>query len=186
MTFRLKWYWQYVRMVPCHWTRWLLCLYMVKRLKKAYSPEPSKLWGWILVYSIGGSRSTMFVEMMVVGWPLTFLRQSKICAPIHLYGDDIEKSFSQWIVKTLGWNIECMIKLVKLLSYCQNFWGYLPLPLGYIHVKIVKSLKVLFSDTAWTVFTRFHIVYIWPSIERVLTVCSNISMPFNKTAAMPI
>ena len=47
--------------------------------------------------------------------------------------------------------------------------------------KIVKSLNI--SETASTVFTRFHI---GPSIERMLTVCSNGSAPLNKMAAMPI
>ena len=71
-----KGYWQFVRMVPHHWTRWPPN--MVKALKKS-SPEPRKLWSWILVYSIGDSRSTKFVQVMVVGWPLTFLRQDQIC-----------------------------------------------------------------------------------------------------------
>ena len=48
--------------------------------------------------------------------------------------------------------------------------------------KIVKSLNI-FSETVSTVFTRFHI---GPSIERMLTVCSNGSAPLNKMAAMPI
>ena len=33
-----------------------------------------------------------------------------------------------------------MIKNVKLFCYPLNFWGYLPLSLGYTHVKIVKYL----------------------------------------------
>ena len=80
------------------------------------------------------SRSTKFVQMMVVGWPLIFLRQDQICTLIHLYGENVEKSFSQWIIKTTGWNLQGMIKLVKLFSYYQNFWGYLPLLLDFIHV----------------------------------------------------
>ena len=62
---------------------------------------------------------------------------------------------SQWIIKTNGWNLQCMIKVVKLFSYCRNFGGYLPLPLGFYMYKIVKSLNVFFSETAWTAFTRF-------------------------------
>ena len=41
------------------------------------SPELRKLWGWILVYSIRDSRSTNYVQMMILGWPLTFLLQVK-------------------------------------------------------------------------------------------------------------
>ena len=65
-------------MVLCHWTRWQPCPYMVKRLKSA-SPELRKLWVWILVYSIGDSMSTKFVEMTILGWLLTFLWYGQIC-----------------------------------------------------------------------------------------------------------
>ena len=41
----------------------------------------------ILVYSIEDSRSTKFVQMM------TFLRQGQICIPMHLYRENVEKSF---------------------------------------------------------------------------------------------
>ena len=49
---------------------------------------------------IGDSRSTMFIKMMIVGWPLTFLRQSQICILIYLQGVNVEKSFSQNVLKT--------------------------------------------------------------------------------------
>ena len=29
-----------------------------------------------------------------------FLWLGQICAPVHLYGENDEKSFSQWIIKT--------------------------------------------------------------------------------------
>ena len=48
--------------------------------------------------------------------------------------------------------------------------------------KILKSLNFFFK-TASIVFTRFHME---PSVERMLTICSNGSAPFKKTAAMPI
>ena len=48
--------------------------------------------------------------------------------------------------------------------------------------KIMKPLNV-FSGTASTVFTRFHLR---PSVEKMLTICSNGSAPLNKMAAMPI
>ena len=40
------------------------------------------LWGWILVYSIGDSRSTNFVKMKRLGWPLIFLWYGQICVPV--------------------------------------------------------------------------------------------------------
>ena len=75
------------------------------KITKTSSPEPRKLWGWILVLSFGDSRSTKFVQMMTLGWPLTFLSQGQIFVPMHLYVENIEKSFSQNVLKTNGWNL---------------------------------------------------------------------------------
>ena len=105
---------------------------------------------------------------MVVGWPLTFLWQGQICAPIYFYGENIEKSFFQWIIKTNGWSLQSMIKVVKLFSFCQNLWGsWRVRGIAIYMYKIVKSLNVFFSETAWTVFTRFHIVHTGLSVERI-------------------
>ena len=71
-----------------------------KNTKNFSSPEPRKLWGWILLYSIGNPRSTKFL-----GCPLTFLHQGQICIPILLYGENVEKSFSQNVLKANGWNL---------------------------------------------------------------------------------
>ena len=43
-----------------------------KSTEKSSSPELRKLWGWILIYSIGDSKSTKFIQMMYKGWPLMF------------------------------------------------------------------------------------------------------------------
>ena len=55
---------------------------------------------------------------------------------MHLYVENIENSISQIVLKTKGWNLQCMIKVANPYSYNQNFvsQGYLPMPLGYIHV----------------------------------------------------
>ena len=58
---------------------------------------------------------------MTLGWPLTFLRQGQIRVPMHLYGENVEKSFSQNVLKTDGWNLQWVIKGVKHFSYNQNF-----------------------------------------------------------------
>ena len=98
-------------------------------------PEARKLWGWILIYSTGDK---VYQFCSNDGRRLNFdlLREGQICAPIHLYGKTVEKSFSQWIIKTNGWNLQRVIKVVKLLfSYCQKFGVMcLSLPLGYIDV----------------------------------------------------
>ena len=45
---------------------------------------------------------------------------------------------------------------------------YLPMPLD--RYKIMKSLNIFFSETTWPIFFRFHI---GPSVEGMLTICSN-------------
>ena len=49
---------------------------------------------------------------------------------------NVEKSFSKNVVKTNGWNLQFMIKVVKLVIYSQNFipCGYLPLPQGFFEI----------------------------------------------------
>ena len=44
------------------------------------------------------------------GRRMTFLQQ--ICALTHLYGENVEKSFSHNLLKTNSWNLQCMIKVV--------------------------------------------------------------------------
>ena len=53
-------------------------------------------------YSIEDSRSAKFVQMMTLGSPFTFLRQGQICVPVHLYGENVEKSLSQNLLKANG------------------------------------------------------------------------------------
>ena len=83
--------------------------------------------------------------------------------------------------KTNDWNLQQhMNKEVKLPS---KFWGVIcPCPWAVYRYEILKSLNI-FSETAWTIFTRFHK---GPSVERVLTICSNGFAPLNKMAAMLI
>ena len=47
------------------------------------------------------SGSTKFVQMMTLGWPLIFLWQGQISIPVHLYGENVEKSFSKNVLKTI-------------------------------------------------------------------------------------
>ena len=112
------------------------------------------------MYIIGDSRSTKSVQMMVVGWPLTFLRQGQICAPLphphpqHTFvWENVEKSVSQYVLKTNGWHLQRMIKETKLFSY-----RYLPFLLGYIHVLNRE------------IFKRRHRFHMGSSVERMLTI----------------
>ena len=129
-----KGYCQFVQVVPCHWTRWPPCPCIVKTLKNLLlqNQESFAVESWCIA---SGTQSTKFVKMMIVGWALFFLLQSQICVPIHLYGENVEKNhFSHYVLKTNGWNLQRMIKEVKLFSYHQNFEDYLPLALSYVHV----------------------------------------------------
>ena len=56
----------------------------------------------------------------------------------HLYGENVEQIIYQNILKTYGWNLQCLIRIAKPFSYSKKMfpWGYLSLPLSYVH-KIV-------------------------------------------------
>ena len=49
-----------------------------KNTLRSYSPEPRKPWDWTLLYNIERLMSTKFVQMMKLGWPLTFDRYGPI------------------------------------------------------------------------------------------------------------
>ena len=68
---------------------------MVKTLKNLLfqNQESFEAESWYVALETQGL--TKFVQMMTLGWLLTFLRQGQICIPMHLYGENIEKSFSQ-------------------------------------------------------------------------------------------
>ena len=126
-----------------HWISWLPCLYMVKTLKSLllqnqenfkaesrYMYIASETRG----YSIWDSRSTKFVQMMILGWPLTFLWLCQICIPILLYLENVEESFSENVLKTHGWYLQHMIEVVKHFSYNQFMPGSYT-PFGCICLK---------------------------------------------------
>ena len=96
-----------------------------KTLKHPSSPEPRKLWDWLFIYSIGD------FDDHSLTYDLFTESQKRVL--MHLYEENIEKSFSHDVLKTNGWNLQCMINVANPLSYNQNFVprGYLPLPLGY-------------------------------------------------------
>ena len=97
-----------------------------KNALKSSSPVLRMLWGWILVYSIGASKSTKFVKMMRLVWPLTFLWYGQICVPVAVA-----------ILKNVAWHLQicngCFYQvselwpmglLLKFFSKMpQNVWG---------------------------------------------------------------
>ena len=89
-------------------------------------------------------KSVEIVQMMILGWPLFFLRQGQICISIQCF----EKSFSQSVLKTNGWNLQYIIKVIKLLVtvnmlssgvICQCLWAK-------YKYKTMLSLNVFFPD----------------------------------------
>ena len=61
---------------------------------------------------IEDSRSIEFVEMMILGWPLTNVR---FASPNICMVENVEKSFSQNVSQTNCWNLHFMIKVVYFL-----------------------------------------------------------------------
>ena len=58
---------------------------------------------------------------------------------MHLYGKNVEKSFSKNSLKTIGLNLQCMIKEIKHFIYNQKFvpWGLSALAHGlYTCIKL--------------------------------------------------
>ena len=57
-----------------------------KNLLKSCSLEPRGWWPWNMVYSIGYSSTTKYVQMMTLGWPWPFLGRGQICFVMLLHG----------------------------------------------------------------------------------------------------
>ena len=77
--------WKITKMVVVHWPRWLPCPYMIKTFKSS-SLEERMPSGWIFQQIIGDWRSTKVAKIMIVHWPLTFLRRGLVPFRMHLYG----------------------------------------------------------------------------------------------------
>ena len=70
-----------------------MLIYGENLLKKFSSPE-LRIWEhWNLVWSIEDSRPTKFVQMLILGWRLTFPHKGQNDFPLHVYGKNSEKSF---------------------------------------------------------------------------------------------
>ena len=101
---------------------------------------------------------------------------------MHLYRENVEKSFSQNVLKTNGRNLQFMIKVVKLLRYNQNFVPWVLSALApVIYRCMYKSLNVFF-ESARPNFARFNM---GPSVEGRDNLFKWFH-PLNKLAALPI
>ena len=69
---------------PGHMTKMAAIPMCGKNLKKS-SLEPKGRWLWKLVWHIGCSSTTKFVQMMTLSWPWAILRQGQIWSLTLLY-----------------------------------------------------------------------------------------------------
>ena len=106
-----------------------------------------KLCGWILVYSIGDSRSTKFIQMMIQGWPLIFLWQGQICIPTLLYSENIQKLFWGW---SGGAKVLCILHHWGVQLILAYSWARPAILIvgkgrgGNVFISSVSSLSFLF------------------------------------------
>ena len=110
-------------------TRWLPCQYMVKTLKNLLLQNHENFEAesrYIALATLG------YLVCLNDGRRLTFdlfTVRSNLRLYTFVWGN-VEKSFSQYVLKTNCWNLQCMIKEVKLFRHCPNLWGCLLLPEG--------------------------------------------------------
>ena len=69
------------------------------------------------------------------------------------------------------------------MAEIYDVWLKKKCPLAMYMHKIMKCLNVFFSETIWTIVTRFHMEH---SVQWKFAICSNGFTPLNKMAAMPI
>ena len=75
-----------VNQIGCHACEWmslgvslLKILILIKKTLKSLLENQESFDDKCLVYSIGNVRTTKFIQMMIRGWPLTFLQQEQLC-----------------------------------------------------------------------------------------------------------
>ena len=78
---------KFLQTVMVTWTRRPSCPYIihVKTFKNLLR------WSWNLACSTGHSSATQFLQMMTLGWPLTFWRKCHIYSLMHLQGNFFQK-----------------------------------------------------------------------------------------------
>ena len=89
---------------------------------------------------------------------------------MHLYRETVEKSFSQNVLKTNGWNLQWVIKVVKHFSYIQNFppCGLSAIAPGlYTLIKLcnlmsssLKLLQQFSSDFTWGLLSKGYCQFV--------------------------
>ena len=72
--------------VPGHMTKMASRPIYGNNFKTSPSSEQSGRWPWNLVYVIGYSSTTKFVQLMILDWPWPFLWHDQICFLMLLHG----------------------------------------------------------------------------------------------------
>ena len=96
------------------------------------TPEQRMHWEWIFAQIIRDGRSTKVAKMMIVHWPLTFLRWGQVCFRMHLYGHHT-------FVWKKCWEFQMTSPVKSLGQCCSNFMWSL---LGAGERKIAKMVVV--------------------------------------------
>ena len=151
----VKGYCHFVQIVLHHWTRWPPCPYTVKKTQKhskLFFSRTKKSLRLNLGILHWRRKVYQVCSKMTLGWPLTFLWQGQICIPMNLYGENIEKSFHQNVLKTNGWNLQYMIKVANTYSYYPNF-----VPMIVCSCRWAMYMYKIFKRLLlWNRLTNFH------------------------------
>ena len=75
-----------------------------KNLKKSSSLEPHGRWPGNLVCSIGCTSTTMFVQIITIGWPWHILWQGQIWSLMLSYGKKVKQWIFQKLLSSMIWN----------------------------------------------------------------------------------
>ena len=82
--------------------------------------------------------------MMILGWPFFFMARSYLCPVTKFW----KKLFSHNMLKTDGWTLQCMIKVVKDFSYNQNVVPWVDIclyPWAVYKHKILHDPRITFD-----------------------------------------
>ena len=98
-------------------TRWPPCPYMVKTPLNLLLQNQESFKAESCSRALEAQSYPSLFKWWLWCWNLTFVRRGQICVPMNWYGKNIEKTVSQNVFKTYGWNLQCMIKVANPFSY---------------------------------------------------------------------
>ena len=98
-----------------------------KNLKKSSSPEAIGRWPWKLVCSIVYASTTKVVQIMILGWPWSILRQGQIWSHRLCMGKSENYLFILETIAAVGLKVAWSIQLNELMKLSEyqisvNLW----------------------------------------------------------------